>query len=242
MGLKDRLAVVSGVTSGIGRALVTRLLDEGCRVFGIARDRDRLGEAAHAWGAPFVGVRADLASPADRARCCDEICARFDRIDVLVNNAAQCVYETPLALTMDAWRDLFEVNLMAVIELTRAIVPRMGREGHVVSMSSVTGRFVPNERFSPYALTKAAIDQWHQGLRLELEPKGIKTTLVVPGLVDTPIYDKVAGFEKTRAKIKEQIPTWLTPEDVADAIVWTLSRPAHVVVGEIVLLPRGQAR
>jgi NADP-dependent 3-hydroxy acid dehydrogenase YdfG len=114
--------------------------------------------------------------------------------------------------------------------------------GHIVNTSSVTTRFLPNERFAPYAVTKSAIDQFHAGLRLELEPRGIKTTLVAPGLVDTPIYDKLDGFEKTRAKIREAIPVWLSADDVAEAIVWALSRPSHVVVGELVLFPQGQAR
>jgi NADP-dependent 3-hydroxy acid dehydrogenase YdfG len=242
MLLREKIAIVTGVTSGIGAALVTRMLAEGATVVGLARDRERLAAAAEIWGERFVSVTADLASPGERARAESEIKSQFDRVDILVNNAASCVYESPMTLSSEKWRALFEVNVFAVIELTRAVVPRMRKGGHVVNLSSVTGRFLPNERFAPYALTKSTIDHWHEGLRMELEMLGIKTTLIVPGLVDTAIYDKVAGFEKTRGKIKEQIPEWLTPEDVADAIVWSLSRPERVVVGELVLLPRGQAR
>jgi len=243
--LADKTIVVSGVTSGIGAALVARLLDEGARVAGIGRDAEKLARAASAWNrdrARFTPIVADLASAAARAAACDEARCAFDHVDVLVNNAAEVIYEPPLATSTEAWSRLFEVNVMSIIDLTKGLAPRMRAGSHVVNTSSVTTRFLPNERFAPYAVTKAAIDQLHAGLRLELEPRGIKTTLIAPGLVDTPIYDKLTGFEKTRAKIREAVPTWLAPADVADAIVWILTRPSHVVVGELVLFPQGQAR
>jgi NAD(P)-dependent dehydrogenase (short-subunit alcohol dehydrogenase family) len=143
---------------------------------------------------------------------------------------------------MERWRSLFEVNLFAVMEITKRLAPRMGPGSHVVNVSSVTARFAPNERFAPYAVTKAALDHWHAGLRQELEPRRVKTTLVAPGLVDTPIYDKVKGFERTRGKLREQLPRWLDAGDVADAVLWALGRPDHVCVGEMTLLPAGQVR
>ena len=242
MDLGGKIAVVSGVTSGIGAALVARLIADGAIVAGIARDGEKLAASAKGWGSSVVGVVADLASPESTERACDEILKRFDRVDVLVNNAAECTYESPLALSMEKWRALVEVNLFAVIATTKRLAPRMAAGSHVVNVSSATTRFVPNERFAPYALTKGALESWHAGLRLELEARRIKTTLIVPGLVSTPIYDKVSGFDKARAKLKEQIPEWLAAEDVADAVVWALRRPDHVVVGELALFPLGQAR
>jgi NADP-dependent 3-hydroxy acid dehydrogenase YdfG len=242
MDLRAKVAVVSGVTSGIGAALVTRLLAEGATVAGIGRDSERLKTAASGWGARFVPIEADLGTPSAREDAARAIAARFDKVDVLVNNAAACVYESPLEFSGEKWRELFEVNLFATIDLTRALVPRMRGSGHIVNTSSVTARFLANPRFAPYALTKRAVEEWHHALRLELETTAIKTTLIAPGLVDTPIYDKVPSFASSRAKIRERIPQWLTAEDVADAIVWALARPDHVVVAELVLLPRGQAR
>ena len=133
--------------------------------------------------------------------------------------------------------------MLAGLDLVRTLAPRLTPgAGHVVLLSSVTARFLPNVRFSPYALTKVAVEQLTTALRLELDPLGHRVTLITPGLVDTPIYDKVTGFAATRARISEQVPTWLAPDDVADAIVWSLTRPAHVVVADLVLMPRGQAR
>jgi NAD(P)-dependent dehydrogenase (short-subunit alcohol dehydrogenase family) len=242
MDLRGKVAVVTGVTSGIGAALARRLVSAGATVAGVARSEEKLAQAATALGSALVPVTADLASPPAVGAACDAILKRFDRVDLLVNNAAECVFEPPLALPMDAWRALFEVNVFAAIDLTKRLATRMVAGGHVVNVSSVTARFLPNERFAPYAISKRAVEEWHGAISLELQPRGIKTTLVVPGLVDTPIYAKVSGFDRTREKLKEQIPHWLAADDVADAVVWALGRPAHVVIGEMTLLPLGQAR
>jgi len=106
----------------------------------------------------------------------------------------------------------------------------------------VTARFAPNARFAAYAATKGALDRVTDALRLELDPLGVHVTSIAPGLVDTPLYDKVEGFAATRERIARQVPRWLDATDVADAITWILSRPAHVVIGELVLMPIGQGR
>jgi NAD(P)-dependent dehydrogenase (short-subunit alcohol dehydrogenase family) len=242
MDLRGKVAIVTGVTSGIGAALARRLVAAGATVAGVARNGEKLAHAAAECGPFLFPVAADLASPPAAEGACDEILKRFDRVDILVNNAAECVYESPLALSMDAWRALFEVNFFAAIEMTKRLVARMAAGAHVINVSSVTARFLPNERFAPYAISKRAIEEWHGALSLELQPRRIKTTLIVPGLVDTPIYAKVIGFERTREKLREQLPHWLEADDVAEAVVWALGRPAHVVIGEMTLLPMGQAR
>ena len=256
---RARVAVVTGVTSGIGAALARRLAASGYTVVGLARDEGRLAAVAAECAAlrdasagarpsaaaaapPFVPVRVDLAVPADRARALADVAARFDALDVLVNDAAEVVYELPSALAPAAWQRLLDVNLLAGIELVHGLLPRLTRGGHIVNVSSVTARFLPAARFGPYAVTKAALEEWTRALRLEVDPRGIKVTLVAPGLVDTPIYDKVQGFEEARARIRTQVTTWLAADDVAEAVVWALERPPHVVVGELVLLPAGQAR
>jgi NADP-dependent 3-hydroxy acid dehydrogenase YdfG len=237
-----KVAVVTGVTSGIGAALTSRLLDTGMTVAGVARDAEQVAAAAERWGGAFVPIHADLAVPEARSHAVGELAERFPRVDLLVNNAAECVYETPLALDIARWRSLLEVNLLAGVELTQALAPALRDNGHVINLSSVTTRFLANARFAPYALTKMAIERFTEALRLELQPLGVKVSLLVPGLVDTPIYDKVSGFEKTRARLVDQVPTWLRPEDVVEAIMWVFGQPAHVTVSELVIMPREQAR
>jgi len=238
--LSDRSVLITGVTSGIGRALTTHLIGAGARVLGVGRDAERLSAVAEGWGERFTPVLADLSSPEDRLRCI--AAAREAGVDALVNNAGACVYARPTAFSMDRWRALLEVNLLAAIELSSALGADMGAGGQILNVSSVTARHVAHPRFGPYAVTKAALEHFTESLRLELSPKGVAVSLLVPGLVDTPIYQKVEGFERAEARLREALPEWLTPQDVAESAAWMLSQPEHVVISELVILPRGQAR
>jgi NADP-dependent 3-hydroxy acid dehydrogenase YdfG len=236
------VAVVTGVTSGIGEAMTTRLLADGASVVGIGRNPQRLAEAAQRWGPAFTPVELDLAARPERRRVLAGLRAELGRVDIIVNNAAECVFQTAVDLEAERLAELLEVNVLAGIELVQSLVGAMSTEGQVVNVSSVTARHVAHQRFTPYALTKTAVERFTEGLRLELAPKGIKVSLIVPGLVDTPIYDKVAGFDGARAALHKQVPVWLSADDVAEAMMWILTRPPSVVVSEVVILPRFQAR
>jgi NAD(P)-dependent dehydrogenase (short-subunit alcohol dehydrogenase family) len=238
--LQGKLALVSGVTSGIGAATVRALLRQEMHVIGIGRDEARLAAAAADFGSSFRPLLADLAKPADRQRALSEL--GDEPLQLLVNNAAECVYESPLALPAERFSRLFEINVSAVLELTQHAARGMLAGAQIVNVSSVVARHLPSAKFAPYAATKTALDCLSEALRLELHPRGIQVSTISPGLVDTPIYDKVDGFARARQKICEQVPTWLSADDVADAIVWLATRPAHVVVSELSLLPSAQAR
>jgi NAD(P)-dependent dehydrogenase (short-subunit alcohol dehydrogenase family) len=240
--LEGKLCVVTGATSGIGAALSRRLCAEAATVIGIGRRGDALAaEVAHAEGR-FVAVRADLADPGARAQAIAEIKDRAPRIDLLINNAGEAVYASPLELGAAGWHALFELNLHAAVALAVELAPCIPAGGHLINVSSVTARFAPNPRFAAYAATKGALECATEALRLELDPRGVHVTSIAPGLVDTPLYDKVAGFAATRDKIARSVPRWLTAGDVADAIFWIVTRPAHIVIAELVVMPIGQGR
>jgi NADP-dependent 3-hydroxy acid dehydrogenase YdfG len=240
--LEAKLAVVTGATSGIGAALARRLCAEGATVIGVGRRRPELAEQALRGEGRFIAVCADLADPRGRADAIAEIAERAPRVDLLINNAGEAAYASPLELGAAGWRALFEINVCAAIELAVGLAPRIPRGGHLVNVSSVTARFAPNARFAAYAATKAALDRATEALRLELDPLGVHVTAIAPGLVDTPLYGKVAGFAGARDKIARQVPEWLAAGDVADAILWIVTRPAHVVISELVMMPSGQGR
>jgi ribitol 2-dehydrogenase len=240
--LKGKLAVVSGATSGIGQACVQALLSCDVAVIALGRDPAKLEQARSRYGPNLTTLCAELADPEARARTVEEL-GRLGRApDIFVSNAAECVFESMLSFPAARLARLFEVNVTAAMELTQALVSRMQPGGHVVQISSVVARQLPAAKYGPYAATKAALDCLTEALRLELHPRGIRVSSVAPGLVDTPIYDKLPDFARTKAKIREQVPTWLSAEDVAEAILWILSRPAHVVCSELTLLPSAQAR
>lgn len=240
--LDRKVAVVTGATSGIGEAITKELLARGASVVGVGRNEQKLGALAQSLGERFTGVSADLGDDAARARVVELASARFERIDFLINNAAEVPYAAPLETALNRWRSLVEVNVLAAIDLTQHLVPLMRGTGHVVNVSSVSARFAANARFGTYAVTKRALDGFTDALRMELEGTGVKVTSIVPGLVDTPVYDKVTGFEKTLRRLREAIPTWLSAEDIASSVVWALSQPDHVVIAELVVLPKGQSR
>jgi len=240
--ITGKTVVISGVTSGIGRATTFDLCSAKARVIGIGRDPFKLEAMAAQLGDSFTFLVADLAHADERARTIRALEAQSGPIDVFISNAAECTYESPLTLSSETMARLFAVNVTACVELCQALVPFMTRGGQIVQLSSVAARFMPNSRFGPYAASKAAIEQFTEALRLELHPRGIQVSLLRPGLVDTAIYDKVAGFSATREKLHEQVPKWLEAQDIADAIRWLLERPPHVVVSELTVLPAGQTR
>ena len=238
--LQGKLALITGVTSGIGAATVRALLALEMRVVGVGRDAARLAKAADEFGPMFRPLLVDLASPEDRRRALSGLAG--EAVELLVNNAAECVYESPLELAPERLSRLFEINVTAVVELTQAVARNMEPGAQIINLSSVVAQHLPAAKFAPYAATKTALDCLSEALRLELHPRGIRVSSVSPGLVDTPIYDKVEGFERARRKIREQVPVWLSPEDVASAIAWVATRPAHLVVSALSILPSAQAR
>ncbi|HLF24223.1 MAG TPA: SDR family NAD(P)-dependent oxidoreductase [Burkholderiales bacterium] len=233
---------MTGATSGIGAALATQLVARDVTVFGVGRNEARLADFGRQLGKRFIPVRADLSDEGDRARAVETLLASGLAIDILVNNAAECAYGTFLSMPLAHVRRLFEVNLFACLELAHELAPGLTRGSHILNVSSVTARFVPNPRFAPYALTKLALEEATRALRLELSPRGIKVSAIAFGLVDTPIYDRVEGFAETREKLDASVAQWLSADDAAHAIVWVVSQPPHVVVADLELLPLGQSR
>jgi NAD(P)-dependent dehydrogenase (short-subunit alcohol dehydrogenase family) len=164
--LEGKLAVVTGVTSGIGEAIATRLLRAGARVVGIARTAAKLEALQRSWGDRFEARAIDLADTGGRARGIDLLAQDHPRVDVVVNNAAECLYEAPLDTPIETYRRLLEVNVLSGIELVQGLVPRMSAGGHVVQLSSVTARHLPAAKFAPYAMTKALSERFVEALRI----------------------------------------------------------------------------
>jgi short-subunit dehydrogenase len=160
----DKTAVVTGVTSGIGEAIAEGLIDAGGQVVGIARNPQKLEELTRRWGRRFEALVVDLADTDKRTRVLSELATRQKRVDIVVSNAAECLYEPPLDTSQATYRRLLEVNVLAGIELVQTLVPRMEPGGHIVQLSSVTARHLPAPRFAPYAMTKAIVERFIEAL------------------------------------------------------------------------------
>jgi short-subunit dehydrogenase len=212
MELRERVALVTGASSGIGRAVAGRLADAGARVLAHGRDPARVDEVARAVGG--AGYVADLAEPGGARVLADRVLADHPQLDVLVANAGFGWSGPFAAMPADRLDAMVTVDLAAPLVLARALLPGMverGR-GHLVLVSSVAGRTgVAGE--AAYAACKAGLDAFAESLRLELRGTGVGVGVVVPAAVHTPFFE-TRGRSYDRA-----VPRPVSAERVADAVL-----------------------
>ena len=212
MQVNGAVCLVTGATSGIGRAAAVQLAHAGARVIALGRDPDALEDVvAHTSG---VGVRAELADPEEVDRAGQEAVEAFGRVDVLVNNAGEGYAGRFAEMTAQRAERLVRVNLLAPIRLTRALLPAMieRRAGHIVNVSSVAGHVgVAGE--AVYSATKAALITFSDSLRDEVHGSGVGVSVVSPGVVDTPF------FERRGHPYDRSFPRPIPAEPVAEGIL-----------------------
>jgi short-subunit dehydrogenase len=210
--VRGSVCLVTGATSGIGRATALRLARAGARVLSLGRDTYALEDVAGRTAG--IGIRADLSDPSDVDRAAREAEEALGRVDILVNNAAEGFAGTFAEMKPERAERLVRTNLAAPIRLTRALLPGMlarGR-GHVVNVASVAGHVgVPEE--TVYAATKAGLITFSDSLRYELYGTGVGVSVVSPGVVDTPF------FERRGRPYDRRFPRPISPEPVADGIL-----------------------
>ena len=189
MKIRGAVCLVTGATSGIGRAAAVRLAAAGARVISLGREPEALEDVVARIGG--VGIRADLSKATEIGRAAREAEAAFGGIDVLVNNAGEGFAGRFAEMAPDRADRLIRVNLVAPIRLTRAVLPGMleRRRGHVVNVASIAGHVgVPEE--AVYAATKAGLITFSDSLRYELDGTGVGVSVVSPGVVDTPFFER----------------------------------------------------
>jgi len=210
--LRDVVALVTGASSGIGRAVAERLAGEGARLLLHGRDAARLGEVAAATGG--TPLAADLADPIAAEELAATAVAVHGRVDVLVASAGLGWSGPFVEMSELELREVVAVDLVAPLALTRALLPGMLRRGsgHLVLVGSVAGRTgVAGE--AAYAAAKAGLDAFAESLRLELAGSGVDVTVVLPGAVRTPF------FEHRGRPYGRRHPRPVTPDLVADRLV-----------------------
>lgn len=252
--LSGRLAVVTGASSGIGRATAERLAARGMRLAVGARRAVRLAALAAELEARSGRARSVLACRVDvrDAASVTEFAAQVHEfageagVAVLVNNAglARGVATLPAATVADeaAWEEVLDTNLMGLLRVTRAFVPAMAERGagHVVNLGSLAG-IETYEGGAVYCASKAGVRVLSRALRLELLGRGVRVTCINPGLVAGNEFSLVRlGSEERAAQVYRGM-TPLRSEDVAAAIEWVVSLPPHVNIEELNLQPLDQA-
>ena len=231
-----KVAVVTGASSGIGEAAARQLARAGFFVVVGARRQERIERVAREIdGQSHVLDVTDLAS-------IEEFAQAVPRINVLVNNAGGALGLEPIAEAVDEnWQAMYDTNVLGLMRVTRAFLPKIeaSGDGHIVNIGSIAGLEVyPGG--GGYTAVKHAVVAISQTLRQELMGKPIRVTEIDPGMVETEFSLVRFGGNKEQAGKVYQGLTPLTGDDVAEAVVWAVTRPAHVNIDQIVIKPRDQ--
>ena len=234
------IAVVTGASSGIGAATAIALGRHGYQIVAGARRVERLERVA---GEDGLALRLDVTDEDSVNDFVNQIARRFGRIDVLVNNAGGALGLNPVADAKDdEWIGMWKTNVLGLMWMTRACLPllRKAKHGHIVNIGSIAG-FETYKGGAGYTAVKHAVRAITRTLRLELNGEPIRITEVAPGLVETEFsVVRFHGDRKAAKAVYEGIKP-LTAEDVADCVVFAVTRPPHVDVDEIVVRPVAQA-
>ena len=244
--LKDKVAIITGASSGIGEATARRLAESGARVVLAARRVERLEALAvdieHHQGTALVAP-TDVTDERSVQRLARRALDAFGRIDILINNAGIMPLSPISKLRVEEWDRMIDVNIKGVLYCIAATLPTMLEQGsgHIINVSSVAGRR-PFPSGTVYSATKFAVRAISQGLRLELSPiNGIRVTDIEPGVVATELTHHITDNE-TANRFQEMWAekTPLESIDIAETILFVLSRPDHVNVNEILVRPTDQ--
>jgi 3-hydroxy acid dehydrogenase / malonic semialdehyde reductase len=241
--LDGAVALITGATSGFGAACAERLAREGARVVLAARRGERLAEMARRLGDRALPVVLDVR---DRRAVESAVAALpdgFSEVDVLVNSAGLALgLEPAQRASLDQWEQMIDTNCRGLVTCTRALLPGMvarGR-GHVVNLGSVAGTY-PYPGGNVYAATKAFVHQFSLALRSDVLGTGVRVTSIEPGMAETEFSLVRFQGDASRAKSVYQGVQALSAEDVADAVAWCVTRPPHVNIDVIELMPTQQA-
>lgn len=242
-----KTVLITGATSGIGAACANQFAKEGYRLVLLARRQERLEEAAARLQADYAAevktLVADVRDQQAVTAALEGLAPDWKQISVLVNNAGLSQGLDPIQNgSFTDWDTMIDTNIKGLLYVTKIVSNWMisAGEGHIVNLGSVAGKEVyPNGNV--YCATKHAVDALNKGMRMDLLPHGIKVTAINPGMVETEF--SVVRFKGDTEKA-QQVYQGLDPllaEDIADAIWYVVSRPKHVNINDMLIMPTAQA-
>ncbi len=243
--MSNKIALITGATSGIGEATARLLAENSIGLIICGRREERLRELTEELGKKVAvhPLGFDLRDREAVEKAVHTLPDAFKEIDILINNAGNAHGKDPIHEgDPDDWDFMIDLNLKGLLYITRAVVPKMVERGsgHIVNIGSLAGKEVYPDG-NVYCATKFGVDALTQGMRQDLLGTGVKVSAIDPGLVETEFSEVRFKGDKEQAK---QIYSGYRPlkaEDVAEAIWFALSRPAHVNVADLLLLPTDQA-
>jgi clavulanate-9-aldehyde reducatase len=243
--LAGRVAAVTGASSGIGAATATALSRAGATLALAARRRDRLEELAERLDGPASIHEVDVTDEAQARGFVQAAHSEHGGLHILVNNAGVMLLGAVNGADTADWRRMLDVNLWGLLVCTHTALPLMaeGGGGDIVNLSSVAGRRA-DAGAAVYNMTKFGVHAFSEALRQEALHGGVRVTVVAPGFVETELqaHNTDPVVLRAMARSREQIGEVLNPEDVADAVVYAVTRPAHGCLNEVLVRPTRQAR
>ena len=239
-GSAPPVALVSGASGGIGKAICQLLVENGYRVVAAARNESALQQLAQELGDCLHPLRLDVTDPAAVAGLLEVLPDEFNAVSVLVNNAGHDIggrrsFELGSA---DQWCDIIETNVQGTIRLTHALIDGMlaRGSGHVINMGSIAG-LKSYATMTAYVSSKYAVHGFSETLRLDYAGRGIRITEIMPGLVRTGFAQQRLGDEQQAEAFYASFEQCLQPEDVAQTVLYALQQPKHVEIAQLVVLP-----
>ncbi|MDH4157510.1 MAG: SDR family NAD(P)-dependent oxidoreductase [candidate division Zixibacteria bacterium] len=240
--LNGKIVLITGASSGIGEACARRFAEAGARLILAARRRERLERLASELTVDTHPIAVDVRDRAEVEASLGALPQEWTAIDILINNAGlsrglEKIHEG----NPDSWDEMVDTNIKGLLYVSRTVIPGMVQRGsgHVINIGSIAGREVyPNGNV--YCATKYAVDAITKGMRIDLVDSPVRVSTIDPGLVETEFSQVRFYGDKERAKKVYQGYQPLTGDDIADAAIWIASRPWHVQVAEVLVLPTAQ--
>ena len=235
--LSAKVVIITGASSGIGEAAARLLSQQGCRLALAARSVGKLEALAAELPTDCLVVRADMTAPGDIRAMVERTLDHFGRIDILLANAGILVTGEFADGDPDAFSELFTVNVDAVLRCAHAVIPQMKKQGSgdIIVTSSVAGHHDIHSQ-PIYSASKNAVQTFVHTVRRQVAPDGIRVMSLAPGAIANPMLNYHDAEEIRRVSEGDQV--YLTSEDCAEALFFMLSRPPHVTIRDLVILPR----
>jgi NADP-dependent 3-hydroxy acid dehydrogenase YdfG len=234
----DKVAVVTGASSGIGAATARTLAADGYRVDLLARRHDRITTLADELGNGSVAIEADVTDRDTIVAAADRVRRELGTANALINNAGVMLLGPFDSGQRADYRQMIEVNLLGAITTTEVFLDQLKAGGDIINISSVAGRTARSGN-GVYAATKWGINGWSESLRQELLPD-VRVTVVEPGVVATELPNHITHADTKHGVQQLYDKAEVTAEDVAEIIAFILSRPRRLAINEILLRPAGQ--
>ena len=241
--MMSKIALITGATAGFGTSICRTLIQAGYFVIGTGRRSERLASLKAELGEKFLSLAFDISDRLATQDAIKSLPTQWKNIDLLVNNAGLALgLESADKANLDDWEQMIDTNIKGLVNITRFVLPQMVERntGHIINLSSIAGTY-PYPGGNVYGGTKAFVTQFSLNLRADLAGKNIRVTSVEPGLCGGTEFSNVRfkGDDARAEKLYENVQ-YVTPQDIANMVLWLNQQPEHVNINRIEVMPTAQ--